>query len=400
MKLSLAANYDIELIEKLAQYPVTDVYGKLPRDIVGGGRASYSSTSLTFDHLRNYIAGLKKHNIGFTYLLNSSCLANREWDRRWQKKFFHFLNKLQQTGVNRLTVSTPMLFKIIKKNFPDFYLKVGIFAQVDCPSRAKYWQNLGADEITLESFSINRDFKRLKKIRESVTCALQLIVNHPCLPNCPMQYYHQNCLSHGSDGSNNIFIDYCFLTCSYERLKDPSLFIKAQWIRPEDLCHYEDIGFSNFKLLERSIPSSQLLKRVKAYSSRQSTDNFADLILPCGFPEKTNNTWPWLAKNFFKPLQIRPSKLVPIYQLIKEQGILFPLKESKIKIISSLIPENFLDKFNNIDCALTDCKNCGYCNNIAEKTVVIDKPFQQEILKKHEQVDQLIMSGKLWNVKK
>jgi hypothetical protein len=325
-------------------------------------------------------------------------MGNREWDRRWQKKLFRFMRKLQEAKVTRLTISSPLLFKIIKNSFPEFYLKVGIYAQVDTPLRARYWEDLGADAITLESFSINRSFEKLEKIRQSVDCSLQLIVNHPCLPNCPIQCYHQNGLSHSSNGSRTVFIDYCFLTCSYERLKDPSLFIKSQWIRPEDLYHYENLGFNNFKILERSIPSLQLLNRVNAYSQRKSPPNLADLILPYGFPEKTNTKWFWLLKNFFKPFQIRPSRLVPIYDLIKKQGILFPLREKNIKIDSSLIPDSFLDKFKNIDCSIRDCEKCNYCANIACRSVAIDKTFQQRTLAKYEQIDRLITTGKLWDV--
>lgn len=36
MKLSVATNFDNNLIEELKQYPVYEVYGKLQEDIVGG----------------------------------------------------------------------------------------------------------------------------------------------------------------------------------------------------------------------------------------------------------------------------------------------------------------------------------------------------------------------------
>ena len=40
MKLSVATNFDDELIDKLKDYPVYEVYGKLQQDYVGGGRPS------------------------------------------------------------------------------------------------------------------------------------------------------------------------------------------------------------------------------------------------------------------------------------------------------------------------------------------------------------------------
>ena len=47
MKLTVAANYDAGLIERLASYPVDEVFGKFPVDFVGGGRPSYMGTPLT-----------------------------------------------------------------------------------------------------------------------------------------------------------------------------------------------------------------------------------------------------------------------------------------------------------------------------------------------------------------
>jgi hypothetical protein len=100
--------------------------------------------------------------------------------------------------------------EVFKSRFPEFKVKVGLFAQVDTPLRARFWEDLGADAINLESFSINRDFERLTAIRAAVRCDLQLIANHCCLPNCPMQSYHQNGFAHSSDGSRTLFMDYCF----------------------------------------------------------------------------------------------------------------------------------------------------------------------------------------------
>lgn len=40
MKLSVATNFDDRLIDKLKDYPVYEVYGKLQQDYVGGGRPS------------------------------------------------------------------------------------------------------------------------------------------------------------------------------------------------------------------------------------------------------------------------------------------------------------------------------------------------------------------------
>lgn len=397
-KFSLAANYDQELVPALAAYPVDEVYGKFPADGINGGRPRYLATPLSETDLRSYIRLLDCHGIAFNYLLNGSCFGNREWTRPWQKKVTALLTKLGDMGVSRVTISTPFLLELVKQRFPEFKVRVGIYAQVDTPRRARFWEDLGADAVTLESFSINRDFPRLEAIRQAVSCDLQLIANHACLLNCPLQNYHQNGFAHASDDTGTLFIDYCILRCSRARLTDPSQLIKSAWIRPEDLAVYETMGYTTFKLLERGIPSAELLRRVKAYSERQSGDNLADLLLSYGFKEPIKKESFWALRHFFKPRQVNPLRLKPLMDLARLQGMLAPLPGCPIRIDSRQIPVNFLDGFRDRDCGSMDCKTCGYCERITANAVSISPEYRAEVLKKYEEMDEAMIKGGLWGV--
>jgi collagenase-like PrtC family protease len=398
MKLSVAANYEFDLVSHLAGFPVTEVYGKFPADVVGGGRPSYMGTPLTKSDLAVYVSLLNRHDIAFNYLLNSSCLGNREWSRRWQKKLMRLLESLGSMGIRRLTVSTPYLLERVKAAFPEFYVKVGIYAQIDTPRRARFWKDLGADALTLESFSINRDFSTLRAIRAAVEGELQLIANHPCLPNCPMQPYHQNGFAHSSDGSRRLFLDYCFLSCTLKRLEEPSTLIKAGWIRPEDIEFYETMGFEHFKLLERGIPSAELLKRVKAYSGRRFTGDLAELILPYGFKRAPEKPHLWLLRHFFRPGQVNPLKLKPLYTLMKNQGMLFALERSGFRIDASKIPADFIEGFEPRCCARLACADCRYCEDIANDAVTVDAAFQRAQSAHLKKARQQLIDGRLWGV--
>ncbi len=411
MKLSVAANYDLDLVPKLAEFPVVEVYGKFAADAVGGGRPSYMGTPLTRRNLAAYVAELDRHGIGFNYLLNSSCMGNREWSRAWQKRLLRLLDRLGGMGIRRFTVSTPYLLERIKAVVPEAYVKAGIYAQIDTPRRARFWRDLGADALTLESFSINRDFDTLRAIRAAVDsgsptpstacggpCELQLIANHPCLPNCPMQPYHQNGFAHSSDGSRGLFIDYCFLSCTQKRLEDPSTLIKAGWIRPEDVGFYESLGYEHFKLLERGIPSAELLKRVEAYSRRRSGENLAELILPYGFRQTPRKQRFWLLRHFLRPGQIRPWKLRPLYTLLRKQGMLFSIEKNPFHIDAGKIPAGFVNEFERRRCSRLACEDCGYCEKIAAQAVTVDRAFQEGQLVQLRQARQGLIDGRLWDV--
>jgi len=399
VKFSLAANYDPDLVPALAAYPVDEVYGKFPTDGVSGGRPRYLATPLSEADLRHYIRRLDQHGIDFNYLLNGACFGNHEWTRPWQKRVTSLLAKLGEWGVRRLTVSTPFLLELVKRRFPEFKVRVGIYAQVDTPRRARFWEDLGADAITLESYSINRNFPRLEAIRRSVRCDLQLIANHVCLPNCPMQTYHQNGFAHASDETATLFIDYCFLRCSRLRLTDPSRLIQAAWIRPEDIAAYESMGYTTFKLLERGIPSAELLRRVKAYSGRRFDGNLADLLLSFGFKEPIRKESFWTLRHFLKPRQVNPLRLKPLLDLARLQGWSSPLPESPIRVDAGRIPENFLEGFRNRDCTSMDCQACGYCGGIAARAVSISPEYRAEALRKYAAIEGDMASGEFWSVR-
>lgn len=398
LRFSLAANYDPELVPALAAYPVEEVYGKFPADGVSGGRPRYLATPLSEADLRRYIRLLDRYGMAFNYLLNGACFGNREWTRSWQKRVTALLARLGDLGVRRVTVAAPFLLELVKRRFPEFTVKVGIYAQVDTPRRARFWEDLGADAITLESFSINRDFRRLAAIRQSVRCGLQLIANHVCLPNCPMQSYHQNGFAHASEDCGTLFIDYCFMRCSRLRMADPSQFVKAAWIRPEDLGVYEEMGYTAFKLLERGIPSAELLRRVKAYSERRFTGNLAELFLSYGFKDPVRKESFWALRRFWKPWQAKPSRLKPLLDLARLQGMLSPLRECPVRIDARQIPETFLDGFRDRDCASLDCRVCGYCETIAAKAVSIAPGLRREALEKYAEMDKALAGGGLWDV--
>jgi collagenase-like PrtC family protease len=398
MRLSVPANFDCELVPQLARFPVEEVYGKLPSDFFGGGRPSYMTGPVGLPELGQYVALLDRHGIAFNYLLNASCMGNREWTRGAQRRLARLLDRLGEMGVRRLTVSTPFLLQAIKARFPHFRVKVGMFAHVDTPRRAREWVELGADAIQLESVSVNRNLRPegLQAIRKAVDCDLQLIPNLICLPNCAAKPYHQNGFAHASDGSGTVFIDFCFLRCVRKRLEDPSLFVKAPWIRPEDLPVYEELGYHSFKIVERNMPSAVLLQRVRAYAGGRFGGNLADILLPYGFKQPIRKPRFWALRHFFKPRQVSPARLKPLYELMRDHGMLFPTDRSPIRIHAEKIPADFIQGFRSRDCSRLDCAACRLCERVAEHAVEVDPDFREEFLRRFQEAEEDLITGRLW----
>lgn len=55
MKISLASNYEDELIDKVKEYPIYEIYGKLKNDIVGGGRPDDELKDIEIRKFENHV---------------------------------------------------------------------------------------------------------------------------------------------------------------------------------------------------------------------------------------------------------------------------------------------------------------------------------------------------------
>jgi collagenase-like PrtC family protease len=396
MRIALPANYDPDLLPQVRQYNVFEVYGKLPYDVVGGGRPSYMSTPLDRKSLAGYIAAVHQNGMEFDYLLNAACLGNREWTRPFDKQLRELLDWLSELRVDTITIVAPILLQIIKKHYAHFKVKVGIYAQVDTVKRAQYWEEQGADGINLESFSINRDFEKLARIREAVSCDLPLIANHFCQPNCPYQIQHQNAHAHASSSKRRFLIDYHILQCNYNRFTHPRLMISAGWIRPEDIHHYEEIGYTTFKLIERNIPSEVLLQRAQAYSERHFEGNFAEILFSWGFKKHPPDFSWWHVLRTFGPWNVSPTKFRMMKDFLQLQGFFYTQENDPVVIDSQAIPDDFIEHYKQGNCADRDCAQCGYCESIAREAVHIDPEFLDGILPMYEKIESLLVSGEMW----
>src|SRR5512147_1792064 len=402
--LSVATNFDDSLLDALSGYSVTEVFGKLSSDRVGGGRASYMLAPLSRKKFERHVAKAKAKGIGFNYLLNPACMDNREFTRQGQKDIEALLEYIEAAGVSAVTISLPFLLPVIKKRHPRLKVRVGVYARVDGVAKAKFWEDGGADCITLESLSVNRDFGLLAALRKALKIELQLIVNANCQLFCPLSGQHMVNLSHASQKGHptrGFMIDWCVMRCSYDKLKDPTQYLLSEFIRPEDMGMYLDMGYDSFKVLERGAPTPVLAKRVKAYSEGRYDGNLLDLIQPFGYKEKSGaplskgllNQWRYL----FRPGKVRLNKLMKLKALAEKRGMLAPLAGEPVFIDNRELT-GFIPGFRDRDCRRTDCGTCGWCASYANKAVKIDPAYRAELLRLYEEAFGDMYSGELWGI--
>jgi len=410
MKFSVATNFQPDLLDALQGYPVSELFGKLPADEVGGGRASFMLAPLSRRRFREHVEAAHARGIGFNYLINPACLDNREYTRAGQRAIERLLGFVEDCGVPSVTISLPFLLPIVKKRHPQLKVRVGVYARVDGVAKANFWEEMGADCITLESIAVNRDFAMLKAIRDSVKLELQLIANSNCLIFCPLSGQHMVNLSHASQkghASRGFMIDYCALKCSADKLAAPVNYLRSEFIRPEDIDLYTALGFDSFKILERGAPTEVLAKRVRAYTERRFEGNLLELIQPYGYrtapilpKAKTAaaalDLWRFL-KYFFRPATVRQRDVLRLKVLAEKRGLLQGLDWDPVYLDNRSL-DGFLAGLSAIDCRQTDCAACGYCARWSEKALRVDETYRTELLALYREAFDRMYDGSMWGV--
>jgi collagenase-like PrtC family protease len=346
MQLLVPANWDRGLISSLSQNKATiQIYGVLPTSMLGSGGSGPDIPQMTLKDAEGYVKQAHSAGLTFNYLLNAPCMNNVEWREDTHRELLQHLEWLSNIGVDSVTVVIPYLLELIKRQFPHLKAEVSTIAHVNSVARAKFFEAMGVDSIMLDA-SINRDFKLLKAIRRAVKCELGVLTNSLCLYQCPYEDYHYATLGHASQSHNPLngcFMDYCVIHCALSRFDDTSQFIKARWIRPEDIHIYQDIGIDFFKIAGRAMPTEWIVNAAAAYASQQYQGNLYDIlyvVAPKFWPKEQN-----LSSTQISTLATLPKAYVDNQAL-----------------------EGFLSFFKKRNC-LSDGDRCDYCQKTADKVV-------------------------------
>lgn len=375
MKLSVAANWDMELLEGLAHIPeVTSIYAKLPFDIIGGGRAGIVVPSVDRDQAEAYIRAAHERGLSFCYLINAPCLANLEQTPEGKEQILAFIEQLIDMGVDSVSIANLAVVALVRRNFPNLAIRGSVLSWPTNLSRLKYQESLGVDPLIIPYSEFNRDFNMLPKIRSGLSCGMQLFVNVSCIYNCHYLAEHASSVGHASQVQQgncqaNAFLDFYLWQCTRRRLLHPELFLMSRWIRPEDLHVYEDMGYDEFKIIDRSRSTAWLLRATKAYAERRYEGNLLDILSlellgdPAGFHQD---------------IEDQTRERMRHYGAEERQLMLRMLKLRRRLLDLDLYIDNaelmnFLDGFRKIQCAETYCEDCRYCHQYAQRAVRIDR---------------------------
>lgn len=337
-------NWDFHLLDAIDPAQNLILFGTLPSSLVGSGRPSAAIKRIYPDEAYTYIKTALAKGFRFNYLFNAPCLDAREYTDSWRKQFLAELDRIFSLGIRDVTVSIPYLIEVIKQHFPEITVSVSSYARINSIQRARYFEDLGADDLILDPVSMTRNFPVLRLMTKLLHCKLTLIANGFCLYQCPYAEYHGILMGHSSQldhPSNGYYAEYPFYNCTLKKLTNPVEIIKAAFIRPEDINVYESIGITQFKLVDRTRPTNWILTALDSYLQGSFV---GDLLQIINFPHSYLNYLVHISGN--------------------DSLLTFPILENDQL-------DGLIDQIQNINCSVTDCKDCGICQEYARKAVWI-----------------------------
>ena len=257
-------------------------WGSLP----GGRHASTVHPNLTeWEAMRRMEADLdvmRREGISFNLLLNAACYGADSLSRRFFSDTCDLIDEMQNRyGVRSVTTTSPVLARLIRDNFPDTEVRASVNIGVGTISALEYLSDM-FDGFYLRR-ELNRDRTALAFLREwclSHGKKSYILANSGCLSDCPVRPFHDNLVAHEREimarDNATVFKGVC--RDFFQRSKEPGDYLRRlSFIRPEDICLYEDLT-DGIKLATRVHPFPEQVLR--AYDQRSWSGNLLDLTEP------------------------------------------------------------------------------------------------------------------------
>lgn len=292
------ANLETLLAERGAD--IYEVYAPCPSDIAPTGRRV--EVQMTLKELKRQIRLAHKHGVRYNVLMNASCFGGAEFGRGCRNKISDFVKKIDDLGADSTTIMNPFIIDLVRQSSERIKIIVGSFAEIVEPVKIERFRSRGVNRIVLHQ-NVYRNFEMLKKIRKHTDLDLEIIPNQGCMNQCECFLTHINIVAHSSVATESGIkkfgdFDFPIKRCRAIRQKDPVEFLMSCFVRPEDLCIYEKLGFNIFKLAGRRSSTGWMLNALDAYVKREYRGNLFDLSSHvgespkiCYLPNPVLNGW-------------------------------------------------------------------------------------------------------------
>ena len=265
------------------------------RPKVGYGEGDDAET--VCDVLHDELVALKRGGKRLDLLLNANCYGAEAMSKRLEAHVIDILATLVSWGTKPevVTTASPFVARTLKKVFPEIEIRASVNMRLMTVQAMAYlapW---------FDSYYLGRDVQRnLETVKRAADWChahgkkIGILANSGCLRNCPWQTYHDNLIAHSDEAMKVENVKGWSPHLCWTLYKDPKNFaeiLKATWIRPEDLHHYEGL-VDVVKLATRQHANPDMV--IGAYERGSFEGNLLDLFepgfSPAFYPRFIDNT--------------------------------------------------------------------------------------------------------------
>ncbi len=255
---------------------IRETYGQLTEGYMHmSGRAKSTIPPIDMKNLEKYVEFSNKNGIEFNYTLNAACFGNYEFSDVGILEIRRLLSDLHNIGIRNLTLTTPAIIELVKSIAPDMNIKASAICQINSVKKMNYYINSGVERFVVDP-DITRNFTLLRNMVELGMDKMEIIINDKCMKDCAYKIFHYNQTAHDN---NKRAESYYFMNCGVQKCGNPQAFLNLNWIRPEDLHLYENMGIRYFKVEGREFMlHGNMMKLLKAYIDESFDGNLLDLL--------------------------------------------------------------------------------------------------------------------------
>lgn len=299
-QFKVGCNFDWELIDKAIELndkykgkaEVKEWFGSDAQNHFVTARPKWRLPEIDEKFFKEFVKKSRDNGIVFNYTMNSIQPYGSKIEMiNHKQEIQDFVKKLEDIGVYRITFANPMIGMIIRE-VSNIELEISCITHIDTVTQLKYFhETLGVNKFC-NSILKNRDrdfLANAAKYCNENGIILELLTNEWCsvagkgyATHCP---YRDSCyLCHATNVTKEdsmSYDNYPMQFCMNAR-DDHSdeAWIRARFIRPEDLHYYNDIGINYFKVSGRTGTTEYVSKMMEAYMSQNWEGNLLNLWKP------------------------------------------------------------------------------------------------------------------------
>ena len=238
----------------------------------------------------------RANGIELDTLFNSNCYGDEAISPELADFVSRVLNEMDAEGLfpDTVTTTSPFIATVLRRRFPQVKIRWSVNIRVH--------GTVGFESVLelFDSFYVSREHQReldyLSAISDWAKAHGKVVgmqANSGCIRQCPFQTFHDNLHGHGDgrrpkDVETAKEYDFSFFRCKthYARGNHED-FLRATWLRPEDMPEYEPF-VDIVKLATRRHPDP--VGVLDAYATYSHSGNLADLMDPAhAFPKVFDN---------------------------------------------------------------------------------------------------------------